>query len=437
LPAIALAYTASAAVQKGFGLLVLLWVAYVLPAGDYAIFGLLWALQVGVATLAGAGITESVVGLLKDHATQQARAQLFSAANGAFAYLVVSACALSTAVYLLPFWTVGVGPGTRFSVVVCGLLMAFLTLHANLVRLEERHAASIALGTVAPVFGQLFAFTAFFIFESTPAFYAALAAGLVVVLVPLYHRGLGHFHFALTWTETALVRRTLRPYVVIAFLSWVGGYGYTYVVGSMFTAADVARFAFAYTLSSVMHLVATSMNQAWSPRFFKLVHVLPIADMEARNLRFFAIQGAALGLMGALMLLAFPVVLDGVGGNLGNYRDMGLELGLLLFGYAIAIPWWHSQNYYLVHGFAAEMRNVVLVTTIIGLLAWLALMSLMGSIGVYVGFAAQMLIRSVGIWIWARRWWPIGIAWHGPVIAGVLLGAAGLAAHTLLSTNAG
>jgi O-antigen/teichoic acid export membrane protein len=431
LVAFAFAYAAGAGLQKGLGFLLLLWLAYVLTAAEYAVFGLLWALQVGVATVAGAGIAERVVALLKDHRDPDSRNRLLSSANGVFVYLAAVAVSLSVIVYALPIWSVDLELGTQLAVTLGGLLAAYLTLAANLVRLEERHIASIAFGTVAPLFGQAAAFVAVFALRNVPAFYFGTAIGLAAAFVVLFWSGLGHFRVAWRLSDTTLIRQALSPFVLIALISWVVGYGYAYVVGYWFQDADVARFAFAYTLSSVMHLVATSTNQVWSPRFFRLVHELPIRDVEARNVRFFAIQGVALGVIGALVLITLPAIIDYFGGNLRNYRDMQLELVLLLSGYAVSIPWWHSQNYYLVHGFASQMRDVVLVTTIVGLAVWLGLMGLLGPIGIYVGFAGQMLIRSVGTWIWARKHWAIRMAWHGPVIAGALIVLGGICAQAL------
>jgi hypothetical protein len=70
--------------------------------------------------------------------------------------------------------------------------------------------------------------------------------------------------------------------------------------------------------------------------------------------------------------------------------------------------------------------RIVLVTSIMGIAVWLVLMWLLGPIGIYVGFLTQMLLRSVGITIAARRYWDVRVSWDG-VAAGILMNGLGLA----------
>ena len=84
----------------------------------------------------------------------------------------------------------------------------------------------------------------------------------------------------------------------------------------------------------------------------------------------------------------------------------------------------------LAHGEGRELMRIVLVTSAIGLAAWVTLMWVLGPVGVYIGFFSQMVLRTLGIFIAARKKWPIAIAWDG-VVAGVLLTLVGFAATTL------
>lgn len=430
-----LAYAGTAALQKGIGFGLFLWLAHSLSVQDYANFGLLFAMQVGTATLAGAGISESVVGLLKGHILPQARFQLFSAANLVFLLLSAVGVIVVATVYAMASWHTWGGVLELVFVVSGGLITAFFTLQATLVRLEERHLASLALSFLAPMTGLCAAFIAFSFGRNVGTFYAGMAGGLLLAFLVFRMAGVGHFSIALQLTETNAIRKTIGPYILIALLAWLGGYGNTYIVKFLFTGTDVARFIFVYTLSSVMHLVATSTNQVWSPRFFRLVHKLPMEEMERQNMHFYTLQGAALGVVGALVLLLLPVVIDALGGNLLAYRSMGFELFLLFSGYAVAIPWWHSQNYYLVHGYGKTLMNVVLTTSAIGLAAWLALMVLQGVIGIYVGFVVQMFIRTLGTLLWARRHWNIHVAWQGSLVALLLFAVGALAADAFFSSH--
>lgn len=432
----ALAYAGGAALQKGIGFLLFLWLARVLPVEKYAYFGMLFALQSGVAQLAGAGIVESVIGLRRTHVSLAQRLKLLDAANDVFLMMVVPTLIAAVLLYCLlaPAESADNGAELMF-VLTGGVLTAFFALQATLARLDEHHLSSLALTIGAPLAGLAVAFIAFLFKASVAIFYTGMAIGLFVALLVLCSLHIGHYGLTLRWAQTANVRAGLGPYLAVTFLSWLGGYGNVYLVKIFFDTTDIAIFTFLYTLSSVMQLVATSTNQVWSPRIFRLAHEIPLEELEQRSRRFYMFQGVILGAVGAVMLLAVPTLLDFLGGNLHTYRDLTSELSLLLAGYVATIPWWHTQNYYMAHGEGRALMNVVLVTSLLGLVALLGLMVLLGPIGIYAGFLAQMSIRSLGSLYWARRQWDLHLAWQGPLIALSLLTMAVCVAHMLSATT--
>src|SRR5262245_11172089 len=77
-------YAVSAAALRlaAFGFSLLL--AKLLSVDDYAGWGLLYALQTGLATFCLAGVMESVVGLLRMHRSTEGQQRLFGAANDTF-----------------------------------------------------------------------------------------------------------------------------------------------------------------------------------------------------------------------------------------------------------------------------------------------------------------------------------------------------------------
>lgn len=431
----ALAYAGGAALQKGLGFLLFLWLARVLAVEDYARFGLLFALQAGLATMAGAGIAESAIALLRTHAEPCQRQRLLDASNGVFVLLAAASLVVVGIGYLVAIRP-GLDGGLELAFVLAGgALTAFFALQAVLVRLGEQHGAALALGVGAPLAGLAVAFAAFMIRPQVVAFYAGMIVGLVIAFGVLQRARLGHYRVAIRSPEAAAIASSLAPYLAIGFVTWLGGYGTTYLVEGFFDTADVAMFTFVYTLSSIMQLVATSINQVWSPRVFRLAHEMPIDELERMNMRFYALQGAVLGFVGAAMLMVAPPLIDLVGGNLSAYRDLGDELALLLAGYAVSIPWWHTQNYFYVHGQGAALMRIVLVTNIAGLAIWIALMASFGVIGVYLGFLVQMLIRSAGAWFIGRRTWGLRLAWHGPLLTLALVALGWLAAGIWFPTR--
>ena len=125
------------------------------------------------------------------------------------------------------------------------------------------------------------------------------------------------------------------------------------------------------------------------------------------------------------MIAIFPVTMDALGGNLVAYRSMSPELFFLFASYVLLTPWSHCQNYFLAYDKGPVVMRVVLITSVIGIVAWLTLMWLIGTLGIYIGFLLQMLLRSVGILTAAKTYWPIKVSWGG-ALGGVLLTSLGL-----------
>lgn len=425
----AIAYGGSAALQKALGFALFMWLAHSLPVDQYAAFGLLYALQTGIAALAGAGIVESVIGSFQGKAAIDRSTGMFGAANVTFGLMAIPSVVLASALYLafLP----GGGPWLPLSVIAAGLLTAFSTLQANLVRLEERHLESLALGFFVPLGGYVGGGIAFHLHQDLASFFGGTALGLAIATLGLALTRFGTYGLAHSRENVTVLLTRVAPFIGIAVLLWATGYGNTWLVESLFSADEVARFTFAFTLSAVMQLVATSLNQVWAPRFYRLVAELPLASLESRNRRFFAFQGAALGLVGAAMLIVMPWILGRVGGNLVEYRDLTTELLLLFLAYGVTIPWWHAQNYFYANGHGPQLMNVTLVGGLIGLAAWLAAAIMLGIVGIYVGFLLQMLARSAVAFIAARRYWGVALQWQGIALATIFLCIGAAVAETI------
>jgi len=419
----AMAYAGSASLQKGFGFVLFLWLARALPVDQYAHFGLLFAMQTGLTAFASAGIVELTIAALKDHSAPGSRMKLYARADMLSYALAAAGAVAALLVYLYRVQAHG-SVAEFLAVVACGALTAFFANQAAFSRLDERHFRSLTIGFAAPLAGLLAAAVAFWVWRSVPAFFMGMAIGLAVAYGAFQFWDAGQRPAGDGWRPVIPLLVAALPYIVITMLVWLGGYGNTYFVDAFFTSGEVARFTFAYTLSSILQLVATSLNQVWSPRFFNSMATQTVAQLEERNVRFFRLQGLVLGVCGGFIVMMLPLVLDVAGGNLLAYRSVGSDLTWLFAGYAVAIPWWHAQNYFLVHGQGRRLMLIVLYSTLAGVAAWLVLMMLLGVMGIYVGFMAQMLIRSVCIWFVANRAWSLRFAWQGPALAlAVLAGA--------------
>lgn len=413
-------YAGSAAALRIFGFVLVLWLARVLPVEDYASFGLLYAVQTGIATFVIAGIYETVVGRLKDNPSIALRDRLFSRANAAFALMSLPVSALALLVSVVFTELDRRSAVALVGALLVGVISAFSTLQSQIVRLEERHVASLCFSFIVPFAGLCGGALGFLGAGTLSAFFAGSAIGLLIALFGLRAAHIGSYHISIDRDDLVLTFSRLMPFLVIAVFGWLSGYGNNYVVKALFNAVEVAKFTFALTMTSIMQLIATALNQVWGPQFYKRVHQLLPEVLEKRNRQFYRLQGFALGLIGAAAVASFPMLMKMLGGNLVAYESMSLELSLLFCAYVALSPWWHCHNYYLAHGKGEELMRIVLTTSALGIAIWITLMWVIGPAGIYIGFLVQMLLRSAGIVFGARKRWPVRVAWEG-VLVGMLI----------------
>ena len=417
-------YAASAGIQRLVGLVLFLWLAKLLSVDDYARFGLAYAVQTGLAMVGVAGIMEAIVGRFKDHRSADQRLALFSGSNGAYlllcgpiaVLLFVTCRALTDADRLST-------PALLYAL-MSGALLGFSTLQSQIVRLQERHLASLAFSFAVPLSGLAGAYIAFVLQPTVSAFLLGTTAGLAAAIAILWAIGAGVFGLRGALLRARPILMGVAPFLAIAVNGWLNGYGMNYFAQWLFDETQVARLTFALMATAVMPLIAGALNQAWSPRFFRLFEEISHDAVERRNREFFRYQAIVLGLAGGALLALLPPVLRYIGGNLVEYQTMGRELMFLVASYIVLTPWWHCYNYYLVHDEGRAAMRLMLVTSVAGMALWLVLMIALGPLGIYVGFLAQMVLRMFAITTRARQKWGVRAAWGG-VTTGLLLVTAG------------
>jgi O-antigen/teichoic acid export membrane protein len=417
-------YAASSALLKLAGFVFFFWLARTLSVSDYGAWGLLYALQTGVTSFGLVGIVEAVVGLLKEHRSRDEQRRLFAAANGAF---LVTAFFSTLLVAILSVGTID-RPGESYLAIsgslASGVLLAYSLLQAQIVRLQERHLASLYFNFVVPVAGLIGSIVAFILARSVTSFFLGSMTGLVIALVGAMAREIGFGGIAHPIAKWRPILSRISPFIAVTMLGWIGGYGNTYIMQWFFGSEEVAKFTFVFMVSSVMQLLASAMNQVWSPRFYRIVHDAPIEQAESKSHIFFRWQAVILGAAGAVVIGLFPAATRVVGGNLIHYQSLGPELLLLVSAYVVVIPYWHCQNYLLAFDQGSSIVKLHVTTGVIGMATLLGLIWLIGPLGIYIGFLVQMALRSAGALTIARAQWPITVSWGG-VVGGIALATAG------------
>jgi O-antigen/teichoic acid export membrane protein len=402
-------YASSAAVQKGIGFAAFLVLANSLSVERYAQFGLMFALQTGIAGLTGAGIVETVIGLLRESRAARMTNGLFAAGNSVFAIQALICVALVASIAIFVSGLLNVPRASLFVIAASGIVSAFATLQSQWTRLEERHALSTAFGFFPPLAGWIAGFMCFLPLGTPEAFFVGMLLGTTISMVAFRASGRGYYALA---SDAASIRRiiaSLLPFVVVVFVMWIGGYGNTYLIDAIFTPTEVARFVFLYTVAAVMQIVATSLNQVWIPRFVRIIDSASPDEIDRRSRAFFLVQGVALGLTGAALLVLLPLATGFFGGRLSAYHDMNVQLFFLLAAYAALIPWYYSQNYFSVHARGQLLLRTTLLSSVAGVGVWIVLMLVLGEMGIYLGFFVFNLLRAIAVAWRARLEWRVAL----------------------------
>lgn len=401
---LAVGYSLSAIFQKLLGFILFLWLARNLSVSEYGLFNLLYALQAGVMVFSSAGIIEMTIGQ-RHLSSSTSRGDSWAVANGYFLWLSLIAAIISLPIYKV--WISNESLAVWFWVILGGVLNAFFQLQSALVRLDEQHIRSIFLLNLPIAVGFVAAFIGILItHQLEPMFMLmSLAIGLTCVWL-MFTRRLPLMVQLNGFSSSSVVSK-IFPFLIVGILTWSTGYGGMYLVSSMRSLEDVGVFAFVYTLSSLLQLLATSLNQVWTPIFFNWSNQHPPLDFEVHNAKFYLAQGLVISIASGLIIAFYDPILTLLGGTLIQYQKGGSGLAWILASYIVSIPWWHAQNYFYIYQKGTDLMIVVGLSTTLGLLLWLISMSLFGVKGIYIGFFLMMLLRSIFIWIWARRIWNI------------------------------
>lgn len=90
------------------------------------------------------------------------------------------------------------------------------------------------------------------------------------------------------------------PLVPHAFAGWLVGYADRYVLGRFRSTTEVGLYSLAYSVGLGMSIVATAVNQAWTPAFYDIAETV---DGPARLRRLTTIYGAVVTLLGCAFVL--------------------------------------------------------------------------------------------------------------------------------------
>ncbi len=413
-------YTVSNSLQKGIGFFVFMYLAGFLSTSEYAKFGLNYSLFSIISGLSAAGIYESIISNLNEHKNRSG--ELFKAGNSVF--IILSSTSFLFIFFLVPFFFESqFNSIVQYVILAIGaILISFFTYQSIVIRLREEYSFSVILSFVPMLFSYIGGFIGVFYLEKESGYFLGSLVGIIIILLcllPLLIKK--NILFSKDKEIVFSIIYRIVPYIIIAVLMWLSGYGNSYVINYFFKDSDVATFVFLFTISSILQLVGSSMNQVWTPKFYNDYTHYAIEELERRYNRFTVIQGFVIGFAGLCIIVLSSFIFKAFQG-FQKFENTHYELFFLFLGYVVSIPWWHHQNYYMINNKGKVLMNITLISSIIGYIIWVLCMFLLGRIGIYLGFFLQMFTRSMLVYIQAYKYWKIRSDWEGISIGtGVLL----------------
>jgi O-antigen/teichoic acid export membrane protein len=402
-------------------MLLMLWLARVLSTEQYAAFGLLYAIQTGFSTLVPAGIVEQVVARRHSSSSHEAARIAWLGTPRNLFTVQTAGLALVTSVAILAIPT---SSSLHFHeslwALAGGSITALAVLLASLARLDHDHRTSLIFGAGVPAVGTLGAWAAVVWRPDNGAFFLGYAVGAGVALAAV----LASSRIRADASPAPSLGGGLRqntPYLVVGVLMWMSGYGNLWIIDRWFSSEIVAQYTLAFTLAAATQIAANAMNQVWSPRHYDLIRSFPPREVEHKCRRYYLALGLVVSAVAVTLFYGLTPALELGGGNLSSYTAIRPGLLWLFAGYALSIPWWHSQNMFVVHGAGDSLMRVLTWSTAVGVLAWLAAMQWLDVWGLYMGYALMMGIRSLAVWWVAHRRWGTELRWEGAALACLIL----------------
>jgi O-antigen/teichoic acid export membrane protein len=385
----------------------MLMLASTLNKAEYANFGFLYALQQGVTTLVIAGIIETVIGLsAKDKYDKDA---IYFNALIAIAPLALVIIFFYT-LYFVLFNKEHITYNLYMYLIVTflsGVILGILSFFSKISRLEERHIDAILFINIPITLFFIIGFVFSYINNNGNIFFIGSLVGSIVSLSILYRRMQISIqaNSRINFNIFIEILSNIRPYFFIVMAGWLVGYGNVFVIKIFLNDSAVATYLFIYTLSGVMLLVVNSMNQVWSPFFYKSYSLMIPNKIEHKSHMFYSLLTFVLGIVTSIMLIIYDDMIIFLGGQAINYINKELELMMILLSYIVYIPAWHCRNHLYVNLEGKLTMKITFISFMLGLLANIILIYMYREWGIYIGIFIMSIIQSIIFIIYTGNKW--------------------------------
>jgi O-antigen/teichoic acid export membrane protein len=412
------------------------YLAHQCTEAEFGVFGFLIAVQQVVALLGQAGLVELLTGRIAKAADLRQRELEIETVYRIGGWYRIGWFSFSVVVLLLAtlIGNLAIPALLLLAAAASGFFLSkfYLESAAHQIVQHRRMAILFKVGPIILIYGVgAISFSLggnrllfFFIGALTALFVLTFIIRASSVSVSLFQQ-----HNVSSHGESELVRQTL-PYLAVAVLGWITGYGNTVIIKFIFDSEAVARYTLAFTLTMPIFMLCNVTNQAWNPKFIELSKVWTADDLNHANAAASALQILLVSISAIGLLLFSPLILKLMGGHLKAYADVVPEAGIMMLGYIFLHLYYRVSIFYLVNNESKRFMLNSIASGLVGLLISVILMLSCGTIGIYIGFAVANALLGVLFSSYARVRW--SVQWP---IKNLILAVVGVAGALLLSKN--
>ena len=257
-----------------------------------------------------------------------------------------------------------------------GIIGAYLLIFSKVNRLEEKHMKAIALLHFPLILSFVLGISFIFIKGNfAKMFFIGSTIGFLISFIILAKFFWGYIsnNSKISTKDTLKINKEIRPYQLVALLGWIGGYGNVFIIKIFLEDLSVAKYTFLYTLGGIMLLVANSLNQVWSPYFYRISKTMKHSSIENISKSYYTFLTIILSTIACAIVLLFKPLLMFFGGNLNIYSNYVFELALVFSSFIIYTPVWHCRNHLYLKTDGVDVLRLTIFSNFLGLIIMILL----------------------------------------------------------------
>lgn len=355
-----------------------------------------------VPVLSTAGLVESMM-LRLGSASVDAEA-VFSGAAKRYSHLAIVVCGaiFCSALLLSQTTSISIDWPSLVAATIGGAIYGAISLRATYQTLcgSNRSAIKTRATYLCATFGC--GLVVALALGSALAFYLGLVGASVLVFSKMVSTD-GWWKAGPSVSAGEEIQRASIWYVVPTILNWVVWYGVVLVAAQRFGRAAAADVAVVNNAVAVPLVIHTAVSQAWLARYLDR-HKESWAAAEQRNAVVYRIQSIAILAAVLGIIVIFEIAKSADIAFIRRYANIDMGLITVLFGLSISSPYFGAVNSFTMGRRGRELAMVSIGAFVLTGAMAVTAMRLFGLFGLYLSLATFLIVRALGVVMYARRY---------------------------------